>query len=293
MPSQAVELLAPVAGWSAPLAELSDAVFAQRMLGDGVAIDPTGGELVAPCDGEIISVAAARHAVALRSGQGVEVLMHVGLDTIALAGAGFEVHVKKGDRVHAGDKLLTFDLELLARKATSLLTPVIVTNGERFRIVSAFTGQKVAAGAKLLTLVTQGPAAVGAAPAPGHGQWPAVSESVVVRHARRCATGPRRWPSRLQTCVCSVPASAVARTCARSLCTPRGSSSASARLPQSTRPGSRAPAFGAWCKLPLPPGTSSSGPMRSKPRGRWTRSKKTRCDLSVSVMQLPLRTAAY
>ena len=96
-------ILAPLAGWVAPLAEIPDAAFAQAMLGEGAAIDPLSRELRAPCDGEVISVAAARHAVALRSAAGAEILMHVGVDTVALAGAGFEVHVRKGDRVRAGD----------------------------------------------------------------------------------------------------------------------------------------------------------------------------------------------
>src|ERR1044072_4467139 len=105
------------------------------MLGDGLALDPTDAELRAPCDGEVISIAAARHAVALRATGGAEILVHVGVDTVALGGRGFTLHARKGDRVHAGDLLLTFDLELLSREARSLVTPVIVTNGERFRIL--------------------------------------------------------------------------------------------------------------------------------------------------------------
>ena len=92
-------------------------------------LDPTGNELRSPCDGEVISVAASRHALALRAAGGAEILVHVGVDTVGLAGEGFNVHVRKGDRVHAGDLLITFDLDLLARKAPSLMTPVIVTNG--------------------------------------------------------------------------------------------------------------------------------------------------------------------
>src|SRR5688500_17750548 len=103
------------------------------MLGDGVAIDPTGDALRAPCDGEIISIAAARHALALRAPNGAEILIHVGIDTVALAGSGFEVRVRKGDHVRAGDLLLNVDLDLVAARAPSLMTPIIVTNGERFR----------------------------------------------------------------------------------------------------------------------------------------------------------------
>src|SRR5688500_249873 len=116
-------ILAPLAGWSAPLAEIPDAVFAQAMLGEGAAIDPLSRELRAPCDGEVMSVAAARHAVALRAACGAEILMHVGIDTVGLAGEGFEPKVRTGDRVRAGDLLLSFDLDAVARRAPSLMTP--------------------------------------------------------------------------------------------------------------------------------------------------------------------------
>ena len=120
-------LLAPLAGWSTPLDEAPDEVFAARLLGDGVAIDPTAGTLHAPCDGEIVLLPASRHAVTLRSDSGCEILVHVGIDTVALAGEGFEAHVRQGVRVRAGDVLLSFDLDFLARRAKSVLTPIIVT----------------------------------------------------------------------------------------------------------------------------------------------------------------------
>ena len=126
-PPDALTLLAPLAGWSTPLDEAPDEVFAARLLGDGVAIDPTGGTLHAPCDGEIVLLPASRHAVTLRTDSGCEILLHVGIDTVALAGEGFEAHVRQGARVRAGDALLSFDLDLLARRAKSLLTPIIVT----------------------------------------------------------------------------------------------------------------------------------------------------------------------
>ena len=107
------DILSPLAGWCAPLAE-----DARRGVRAGAcsarawrSIRPTH-ELRAPCDGEVISIAAARHAVALRTRAGAEILIHVGIDTVALGGEGFDVRVRKGDRVRAGDLLLTFDLEL-------------------------------------------------------------------------------------------------------------------------------------------------------------------------------------
>ena len=109
-----VILVAPLAGWSTPLEEAPDAVFAARMLGDGLAIDPTGDTLYSPCDGELVTIPATKHAVTLRTMQGAEILLHVGIDTVGLNGEGFESHVREGQRVRTGERLLSFDLDLLA-----------------------------------------------------------------------------------------------------------------------------------------------------------------------------------
>jgi len=174
---------APFAGWCAPLSEIPDAAFAQGLLGDGVGLDPTGNELRSPCDGEVISVAASRHALALRAAAGAEILVHVGVDTVGLAGEGFNVHVRKGDRVHAGDLLITFDLDLLARKAPSLMTPVIVTNADRFRIAQANTRRKVASGDVLFEIEQFAAGESGDSGEPASSGAVVVSESVVVDHA--------------------------------------------------------------------------------------------------------------
>lgn len=145
-------LLSPLDGWAAPLGEVPDPVFAEAMLGDGVAVDPTSSVLRAPCDGVVISVHAARHAVSLRAAGGVEILMHIGLDTVALGGEGFEVHVGDGETVKAGDRLISFDLEILASKATSLMTPIVITGPAGRRIAQRWVGRSVKAGDKLLEL---------------------------------------------------------------------------------------------------------------------------------------------
>jgi len=186
-------ILAPFAGWCAPLDEVPDAAFAKAMLGDGVAMDPVSPELRAPCDGEIISVAAARHALALRSPAGAEILLHVGIDTVALGGEGFDVHVRKGDRVRAGDKLLTFDLDRVARTAPSLLTPVIVTNGERFRIRNASLHRSLASGDPLFELEELSAAASGESSTGA----PVVSESLVVAHAHGIHARPAALIARI------------------------------------------------------------------------------------------------
>jgi multiphosphoryl transfer protein len=126
MPTQ--QILAPFDGWCSVLDEVPDPVFSGRMLGDGLAIDPTSGILVAPCAGEIITLPASAHAVSIRTAQGIDVLIHVGIDTVQLAGRGFEARVRPGAIVRAGDELIRFDLDVVARGAKSLMTPIVVTS---------------------------------------------------------------------------------------------------------------------------------------------------------------------
>lgn len=154
-------LAAPLAGWVTPLDEVPDEVFAGRMMGEGVAIDLTGAVLCAPCDGTVLS--AASHAVTLRAGNGAELLMHIGLETVALKGKGFQCHVREGDSVKTGDPLIHMDIEFLAGEVKSLISPVVVTNPEAFRISGVQTGRLVDAGAPLMEIAPV--AAQAAAPA--------------------------------------------------------------------------------------------------------------------------------
>ncbi|HUN72625.1 MAG TPA: phosphoenolpyruvate--protein phosphotransferase [Steroidobacteraceae bacterium] len=151
-PQRGLILLAPLAGWSTPLDEVPDPVFAGRMLGDGLALDPTATTLHAPCDGEIITLPESGHAVTLRSDGGAEILMHIGIDTVGLAGVGFEAHVQAGRRVAAGERLITFDLDLIARRARSLLTPILVMEGSRFTVVRSIENREVAVGDVLMEI---------------------------------------------------------------------------------------------------------------------------------------------
>jgi len=178
-------LFAPMDGWAAPLSEVPDPVFADRMLGDGVAIDPTGSIVCAPCDGTV--AALAKHAVTLRAKNGAEILVHVGLETVALEGRGFSPRVAQGQKVKAGDPLIEFDLEVLAPLVKSLISPVVVTNGDAFRIVTRNDNRAVGRGDVLMELEAIA-AAVSQPAAPGQ----AVSREVTVRavhgiHARPAA----------------------------------------------------------------------------------------------------------
>ncbi|KRA66115.1 PTS galactitol transporter subunit IIC [Caulobacter sp. Root655] len=151
-------LSSPLKGWIAPLDETPDAVFAERMLGDGLAIDPLGSTLHAPCDARVIAVHGTRHAITLRADNGAEILMHVGLETVGLGGDGFEAHVQDGQAVKSGDKLISFDLDLLSLRARSLITPIVITNPDAFQIVRREQDHVVSVGDFLMELAPMGEA---------------------------------------------------------------------------------------------------------------------------------------
>jgi phosphocarrier protein FPr/phosphocarrier protein len=129
-----VKLVAPLAGWLTSIREVPDPVFADELMGVGLAVDPTEGLVAAPCDATVILVSAQRHSVTLRTDEGAELLIHVGLETVALQGRGFEVHVRNGDRVSAGNPLISFDLDAVGLEAKSLITPILLTNAGDFQL---------------------------------------------------------------------------------------------------------------------------------------------------------------
>ncbi|WP_419813881.1 phosphoenolpyruvate--protein phosphotransferase [Glacieibacterium sp.] len=119
---------APLSGWASSLDEVPDPVFGERMMGDGIAIEPIEGLVRAPAAATVIAVAPTLHSVTLRLEGGIELLIHVGLETVGLGGDGFTALVAAGERVDAGAPLLAFDLDSVARRAVSLVTPIIVTS---------------------------------------------------------------------------------------------------------------------------------------------------------------------
>jgi phosphocarrier protein FPr/phosphocarrier protein len=129
-----LQVRSPLSGWCADLEDSPDPAFSGKLLGDGVSIDPTLGELRAPFDGEVLTVPDTLHAVNLRAKNGAEFLIHIGIDTVKMGGKGFEAHVAAGDTVSCGQLLLRFDLEEVLRSAVSLRTPVLLLNSDRFEI---------------------------------------------------------------------------------------------------------------------------------------------------------------
>jgi len=130
----------PLSGPVVPLADVPDPVFAQRMAGDGLAIDPLDNRVLSPCLGKVTQVHRKRHAVTLLTDEGVEILIHIGLETVNLDGEGFQVRVSDGQRVSKGDLLIEFDADVIARKAKSLITVVLVANTDRFHPTNPFQG---------------------------------------------------------------------------------------------------------------------------------------------------------
>lgn len=143
-----VALHAPFAGWFDTLDTVPDPVFAGRMMGDGFAIDPVEGILRAPADATVASVAATGHAVTLRLADHIEVLLHVGLETVALGGRGFRVAVREGQAVRQGDPLIVVDLDTVGCGAKDLLTPMVLP-GDGVRVRLDRPGRMVAAGERL------------------------------------------------------------------------------------------------------------------------------------------------
>src|SRR5207302_351838 len=140
-------------------------VFAQRTVGDGVSIDPTSCEVLAPAAGLVTLMHRAAHALAITTDEGVEILVHIGVDTVSLNGKGFTARVSQGDRVAAGQPLISFDADLIARSAPSLLTQVLVTNRERIGAMTVATGLVDAGRSVILDVELAAAPAVDGAPA--------------------------------------------------------------------------------------------------------------------------------
>jgi phosphoenolpyruvate-protein phosphotransferase len=148
---QQLQLLAPLSGVLIPLDQVPDQVFSSRVIGDGLCIDPTSATLRAPLAGVVSTVQASGHAVSITDDNGVQVLMHIGLDTVNLAGQGFSRRVEEGQRVEAGQALIEFDADYIALHARSLMTLMLVVSGEPFTWLAAPTGL-VETGQPLLSL---------------------------------------------------------------------------------------------------------------------------------------------
>ena len=148
-----IRILSPVTGKSIPLEQVDDPVFSQKVIGDGMAVIPSNGTIVSPVDAEVVSVAETKHAFGLKTEDGLELLIHVGLETVSLKGECFEVFVKPGDKVKAGQKLAKVDLEFLKEKNISAVTPVLVCGGMEGKSLNYGEGEMKAGESVLLTVL--------------------------------------------------------------------------------------------------------------------------------------------
>lgn len=132
--SKTVEIIAPIEGFVLSIEETPDEAFAQKIVGDGVAIDPTGSLIVAPCKGEIGKIFRTNHAFSLLTEEGAELFIHFGMNTLDLEGQGFERIAKEGQKVEVGDPIIKVDLDFIKSKAPSVITPVVISNMDEWEI---------------------------------------------------------------------------------------------------------------------------------------------------------------
>ena len=140
------ELLAPVSGACIPLSEVDEPAFAQGMVGPGVAIVPTSTEVHAPCDGQLVVLPETAHAFAIDDGRGAQVLVHIGIDTVELVGKGFEALAAKGDRVKAGQPIVSFDAQAMAEAGVDMTVMVILLEADASQVKPLAIGKSVTAG---------------------------------------------------------------------------------------------------------------------------------------------------
>lgn len=141
---------APAKGDAVPIQEVKDPTFSEELLGKGVAVIPTQGEIYAPADGVVGMVFDTLHAVSMTTEYGAEILIHVGLDTVKLKGEGYKGHVKAGDKVKQGDLLLTVDLEKVQKAGFDVITPMLICNTSDYAAVESMAGKAVNVGDQVL-----------------------------------------------------------------------------------------------------------------------------------------------
>ncbi|MEB7433696.1 PTS sugar transporter subunit IIA [Staphylococcus pasteuri] len=126
-----IQVYSPLSGECVKIEDIPDPVFAQKMMGEGFGINPTEGTVVSPIEGTVDNVFPTKHAIGLKAENGLELLVHIGLDTVQLDGEGFEVLVDSGDNVKVGDPIIKFDVEYIKNNAKSVISPVIITNSDQ------------------------------------------------------------------------------------------------------------------------------------------------------------------
>ena len=137
------DFYAPMAGKAVPITQVPDPTFAEGMLGNGIAIEPSEGKVYAPCDATVDMMFTTGHAVSLVADCGAEILIHVGLETVSLEGKPFTIHVANGDKVTKGQLLLEADLEAIKAAGLPTITPMLICNTDDYPTFNTFVGKEV------------------------------------------------------------------------------------------------------------------------------------------------------
>ena len=153
--AKTISLKAVEDGRTIPMDEVNDQTFAQELLVPGIAIVPSNGTVVSPINGTIATVMDTKHAVCIQGEDGLELIVHAGLDTVELNGKYYQTYKEIGDQVKAGDVLLEFDLEEITKAGYDVTTPIVITNLGDYKITKCLTGQQVKAGEEVIQLTKQ------------------------------------------------------------------------------------------------------------------------------------------
>lgn len=148
-----VEIYAPLSGEIVHIEDVPDVVFAEKIVGDGIAIKPTGSTIVAPADGTIGKIFPTNHAFSMETDEGLELFVHFGIDTVELKGEGFRRVAEEGQRVERGDTIIELDLPLLEERAKSTLTPVVISDMDEVAELTKFSGTVAAGRTAILRVV--------------------------------------------------------------------------------------------------------------------------------------------
>ncbi|CAL4318129.1 PTS glucose transporter subunit IIA [Buchnera aphidicola] len=148
-----IKIFAPISGNVISIKKVPDIVFSKKIVGDGIAINPTGNKIVAPIDGKIGKIFHTLHAFSIESKQGIQIFVHFGIDTVKLKGKGFESCIKEGQKVKKGDLIIKIDLKLLKKTAKSIITPVVISNTDKMNIIEKKIGKIIVAGKNVIMYV--------------------------------------------------------------------------------------------------------------------------------------------
>jgi len=148
-----IVISSPIKGIVRPLSEINDSMFSQEVIGKGIAIEPLEGKVYAPIDGVVEAVYQTKHAIGFKSKEGVELLIHIGLDTVNLEGKYFTVHVEQGQEVKKGDLIVEFDSEAIKKAGYEIITPIVVTNTDKYKSIEVANNKSIDIYENLLTVI--------------------------------------------------------------------------------------------------------------------------------------------